>query len=143
MLIYSNNAHNNREYGIDISNTGEIEVSGNSLHDNFYAGAKMPSADEIFFYSNDINYNGKPNDILKAGLTYMGSNPDARIYIENNDLSNNGWVAFATYSADFSYLLLKDNIVDGSHDNNGYNVIAVNVDTVDVQGDHGKIWYGQ
>ncbi len=144
MLIYSNNLFDNKEYGIDISTTSDIEVSGNYMHDNFYAGAKTPLADNIYFYYNDINYNGKSqNPEERAGLVYMGSNPTASIYVEYNDLTNNHGVAFACWSARFSYLLLRDNKVDGSYDSNGYNIRATGIDNVDIYGDHGRIWAGE
>ncbi len=144
MLIYSNNLFQNREYGIDISTSSDIEVSGNYLHDNYYAGAKSPLGNEIYYYYNDINYNGKADDPEeRAGIVYMGSLPSARIYLEYNDLSNNGGTAFAGWSAHFSYLLLRENIVTGSADSNGYNIRATGIDTVDVYGNNGRIWVGE
>jgi len=144
MLIYSNNLFDNREYGIDMSTTSDIEVSGNYMHDNYYAGAKSPAADEIYYYCNDINYNGKDgarDD--RAGIIYMGTNVDAKIYLEENDLRNNNGMAYASWDAHFHYILLKNNLSAGSYDSNGYNIRATGIDVVDVYGDNGKIWVGE
>ena len=144
MLIYSNNLFDNNEYGIDISNTSDIEISGNFLHDNYYAGAKSPSADGLYYFHNSINYNGKADDPEeRAGIVYMLSNPTAKIYVENNDLSNNGGPAFAGWDAHFAYLLLRGNNVTNSQDSNGYNIKAVGIDSIDVYGDQGRIWTGE
>ncbi len=144
MLILSNDLYENREYGIDMSTTSDIEVTANYLHDNHFAGAKSPLADAIWYRYNDVRYNGKdanPED--RAGIVYMGTNADARIYLEYNDLSRNGGLAFATWSGHFAYLLLRENIVTGSQDTNGYNIRATGVGTIDVYGDHGNIWVGE
>jgi hypothetical protein len=144
MLFYSNELYANREYGIDMSTTSDIEVSGNYMHDNYYAGAKSPLADRIYYYQNDINHNGKdPNREDRAGIVYMGTNPTASIYIEKNDLRDNGGLAYASWDAHFAYLLLRDNLVTGSEDRNGYNIRATGIDKIDVYGDHGKIWVGE
>lgn len=144
ILIYSNNIFNNKEYGIDISTTSDVEVSGNYLHDNYYAGAKSPVGDRIYYYYNDINYNGKADDLeQRAGIVYMLSRPSAQIFVEYNDLSNNGGPAFAGWSGHFAYLLLRNNIVTGSQDSNGYNIKAVGIDKIDVYGDNGRIWVGE
>ena len=144
MLIYSNQLYANREYGIDMSTTSDIEVSGNYMHDNFYAGAKSPLADRIWYYHNSINHNGKaPDPEERAGIVYMLSNPTAQIFIEYNDLRNNGGLAYASWDADFDYLLLRKNLVAGSHDSNGYNIRATGIKRIDVYGDHGKIWVGE
>ncbi len=144
LLFYSNELFGNREYGIDMSTTGDIEVSGNYMHDNYYAGAKSPLADGIYYYHNDINRNGRaPERGDRAGIVYMGKNLDAKIYLEYNDLRNNGGLAFATWDGAFSYLLLRENIVTGSEDSNGYNIRATGVSWIDVYGDHGRIWVGE
>ncbi len=142
--IYSNNLFDNKEYGIDVSQTSDVEISGNYLHDNYYAGAKSPQADKIYYYYNDINYNGKSTDPEeRAGIVYMGDNPNAKIYAEYNNLAQNGGPAFAGWSAHFDYLLLKNNIVTNSHDSNGYNIKAVGINTIELYGDNGKIWTGE
>ncbi len=144
MLILSNHLYDNREYGIDISTTSDVEVAGNYMHDNFYAGAKSPAADGIWYRYNDIHHNGKSSDREdRAGIVYMGSNPNAKIYLEYNDLRDNGGLAFASWSGHFAYLLLKNNLTVGSSDVNGYNIRATGVDLVDVYGDNGKIWVGE
>ncbi len=144
MLILSNDLFSNREYGIDMSTTSDIEVTANYLHDNRYAGAKSPLADAIWYRYNDVQFNGKNSDIEEnAGIVYMGSNPSGRIYLEYNDLSHNGGLAFATWSGHFAYLLLRENVVTGSQDANGYNIRATGVGTIDVYGDHGRIWVGE
>ena len=144
ILFYSNELFGNREYGIDMSTTSDIEVSGNYMHDNYYAGAKSPMADRIYYYHNDINRNGKdPNKEDRAGIVYMGTNVGASIYIEYNDLRNNGGLAYASWDAHFAYLLLRDNQVAGSEDSNGYNIRATGIDKIDVYGDNGRIWVGE
>ncbi len=141
MLVYSNQAFDNGNYGIDLSTNEDIEIAGNYLHDNYVAGAKSPSADNIIYHHNDINFNGKASAKQdNAGLVYMGSNPDAVIIVENNDLSHNGGKAFECWSADFHRLVLKNNNVTGSLDANGYSIGAVGVDVVEVHSEHGKIW---
>ncbi len=141
MLIYSNQAYGNSNYGIDMSTSSDIEVAGNYLHDNYVAGAKSPLADNIIYHHNDVNFNGKsPTKVDNAGLVYMGSNPTATIIVENNDLSNNGGKAFECWSAKFNHLILRDNIVTGSLDVNGYSIGIVGVNLVDVYGNHGRIW---
>ncbi len=141
MLIYSNQAYSNSNYGIDMSTTSDIEVAGNYLHDNYVAGAKSPLADNIIYHHNDVNFNGKsPTKFDNAGLVYMGSNPTATIIVENNNLSNNGGKAFECWNAKFNHLILRDNIVTGSLDVNGYSIGIVGVNLVDVYGNHGRIW---
>ncbi len=141
MLIYSNQSFNNTNYGLDLSTNSDIEIAGNYLYDNFVAGAKSPKADNIIYHHNDINYNGKASAKQdNAGIVYMGSNPNATITVENNDLSNNGGKAFECWDADFHRLILKNNIVTGSLDSNGYSIGIIGVDVVDVYGFHGKIW---
>ncbi len=143
MLIYSNQLYDNREYGIDVSTTSDVEISGNYMHNNYYAGAKTPLADRIYYYHNSINYNGKGGSVDdRAGIVYMGSSPGAKIYIEYNDLRDNNGLAYASWSADFDYLLLRENLVTGSQDSNGYTIRATGIQTIDVYGDHGKIWVG-
>jgi hypothetical protein len=143
MLIYSNQLFANREYGLDMSTTSDIEVSGNYMHDNFYAGAKSPIADRIWYYHNTITHNGNEDRENSAGIVYMLSRPEAKIYIEYNDLQNNRGLAYASWNADFSYLLLRENLVAGSHDSNGYTIRATGIDDIDVYGDHGRIWVGE
>ncbi len=144
MSILSNHLYDNREYGIDISNTSDVEIAGNYMHDNYYAGAKSPAADGIWYRYNDIHANGKsPDREDRAGIVYMGSNPNAKIYLEYNDLRHNGGLAFASWSGHFAYLLLKNNLTADSTDVNGYNIRATGVDLIDVYGDNGKIWVGE
>jgi len=141
MLIYSNQAYDNKNYGIDMSTSSDIEVAGNYIHDNFVAGAKSPLADNIIYHHNNINFNGKtPTKQDNAGLVYMGTNKNATIIVEDNDISFNGGKAFECWDAEFHRLILKNNIVTGSTDSNGYSIGIVGVDIVEVYGDHGKIW---
>jgi hypothetical protein len=143
LLIYSNQLFANREYGMDMSTTSDIEVSGNYMHNNFYAGAKSPRGDRIWYYHNTITHNGNDDRENSAGIIYMLSNPTAKIYIEYNDLRDNRGLAYASWDAHFAYLLLRDNLVAGSHDSNGYNIRATGIESIDVYGDQGKIWVGE
>lgn len=133
MLIYSNEAYGNSNYGIDMSTSDNIEVAGNYLHHNTTAGAKSPLADNVIYHHNDINFNG-------TGVVYMGSNPTATIIVKNNNLSNNKSAAFAGWNNDFYRLVLKNNNVSGSVDRNGYSVIGVGIQRIEVSGPHGKIY---
>ena len=136
MLIYSNQSYNNRNYGLDISTTYRVEVAGNYIHNNDVTGAKSPRGNLITYHHNDINFN------KTGGISYMNMNWYASITLEENDLSNNGGLAFNASSANFRKLILKNNIVTGSIDDNGYTIGANGVRFVDVYGDHGKIWSG-
>lgn len=138
MLIYSNEAYGNINYGIDMSTSDNIEVAGNYLHHNAVAGAKSPSANNIIYHHNNINYNGAGG--TGAGLVYMSPNPIATITVKENDLSNNIGQAFACWNADFYKLILTNNNVAGSTDINGYNIGGAGVKIIDVTGNHGKIW---
>jgi len=70
----------------------------------------------------------------------MGINSNATITVENNDPSFNKGRAFTCWDAEFHRLILKNNIVTGRVDANGYNIGIVGVNIVEVYGDHGKIW---
>ncbi len=134
MLIYSNQAYNNRNYGLDMSGTYGIEVAGNYLHNNDVTGAKSPNGNLITYHHNDINFN------KIGGISYMGGGWYYSITLEENDLSDNGGLAFNASSASFRKLILKNNIVTESIDENGYSIGASGVKFVDVYGDHGRIW---
>ncbi len=140
MLIYSNNAYANHDYGLDISSSADFEVAGNFLHDNHVAGAKSPRADNILYRYNDVNYNGKADSSDRAGIVYPGSNPSATLTLEYNDLTNNGGQAFACWSAKLDHIILRQNKTANSTDSNGYNIGVVGANLVDVYGDNGKIW---
>lgn len=133
-LIYSNEVYGNSNYGIDMRANDSIEVAGNYMHHNAVAGAKSPVATNIIYHHNDINFNGK------AGLVYMGSNPNAIITVENNDISNNNGAAFACWDTNMNHLVLINNKVSGSVDTNGYNINGVGVRRIDLTRGHGKIY---
>ncbi len=145
-LIYSNEAYDNNNYGLDFSQTADAEIAGNYFHDNRVAGAKSPSAHNILYRYNDINYNGASDSTEgKAGVVYTGYSYFyfGFITLENNDLSNNGGLAFACWNANLYKVILKNNIVAGSVDSNGYSIGVDGVKKVEVYGDHGKIWAGE
>jgi len=136
MLIYSNQAFNNANYGIDISTTSSVEVAGNHLHNNEVAGAKTPNSNRIIYHHNDVNYN------KTAGLVYAGKrNYYASITVKYNNLSYNGGEAFACWDATLFNLYLIDNIVIDSKDANGYTIGAYGARNIYLTGDHGEIWY--
>ncbi len=142
-LIYSNEAFNNSQYGIDMSTNVDIEVAGNYLHNNSQAGAKSPAADNILYHYNDINYNDKAGLVYGNGHVKISKDGTNSIVIENNDLSNNDGPAFSPWMGSgikLEYLILKNNIVTNSTDNSGYNILVDGIDRVDIYGDHGKIW---
>jgi hypothetical protein len=134
MLVYSNEAFGNSNYGLDLSTNDSIEVAGNYLHNNAVAGAKSPIATNIIYHHNDINFN------TQAGLVYMESNPSGIIIVKNNNISNNTGPAFASWSGTFYQLVLTNNNVSGSTDANGYNILGTGITKIDVTGDHGNIW---
>lgn len=136
MLIYSNQSYKNKDYGIDMSTSYYIEVAGNYLHNNDHSGAKSPRGNRIIYHHNDINFN------KKAGIGYQNYNYNyySSITLEENDLSNNGGEAFGAWSARLGRLILKNNIVSGSMDANGYSILTDGIKKVDVYGDHGRIW---
>lgn len=138
MLIYSNESFENANYGLDLSTNDSIEVAGNYLHNNEVAGAKSPAANNIIFHTNDINLNGSAS--IGAGLVYMSTNPTATIIVKNNDISNNLGPAYACWNAKFNRLILINNNVKDSNDSNGYNITGSGADSIEVTGDHGKIW---
>ncbi len=145
MLIYSNEAYNNYNYGLDFSQTADAEIAGNYFHHNRVAGAKSPSAHNVTYRYNDINYNGASDSTDgKAGVVYAGYSYFyySFITLEHNDLSNNGGQAFACWNATIYKVTLRDNIVTGSQDSNGYNIGVDGVKKVEVYGDHGRIWAG-
>ncbi|MDP3558911.1 MAG: right-handed parallel beta-helix repeat-containing protein [Legionellaceae bacterium] len=137
-LIYSNEVFGNKNYGLDTSTDENIEIAGNYMHHNVVAGAKAPLGNNIIYHNNDINFNG--TTAIGAGLVYMGSNPIGIITVKDNNIANNVGAAFACWSSNFSKLILKNNIVTGSTDANGYNINGYGVKTIDVTGDHGKFW---
>ena len=134
MLIYSNEAFGNNNYGLDLSTNDSIEVAGNYLHNNVVAGAKSPAATNITYHHNDINFN------TQAGLVYIESNPSGVIIVKDNNLSSNTGPAFASWDGTFYQLILINNNVTGSTDANGYNITATGITRIDVTGDHGRIW---
>jgi hypothetical protein len=133
-LLYSNEVFNNTEYGFDLSSNDGVELAGNYMHHNGIAGAKSPIATNILYHHNNINYN------LSAGLVYMGSNPSAVISAQKNDLSNNGGLAFASWDANYKNLTIVNNITEGSMNPNGFTIGAIGAKTVNVIGNHKKIW---
>jgi hypothetical protein len=137
-LLYSNEVYGNANYGLDLSTNDSIEVAGNYMHNNAVAGAKSPSANNIIYHRNDINFNGSAT--IGAGLVYMDSNPSAIITVKENNISNNTGPAFACWDATFNKLILKNNIVMGSVDANDYTISAPGVARIEVTGDHGNIW---
>ncbi len=146
MLIYSNIAFDNYYYGTDISTIRDVEVAGNHLYNNKFAGAKSPAADNITYHHNDINSN------QKAGIVYGNGDTDVSdgirsIIIESNDLSNNSGAAFAPWMSwngvtrmPLEHLTLKNNNVTNSTDSSGYHILVDGIKTVDVYGDHGRIF---
>ena len=132
-LIYSNESYGNKNYGIDTSTDENIEIAGNYIHHNDTAGAKAPHSNNIIYHHNDINYN------KLAGLVYIGTNSIATITVKDNNMANNTGPIYACWSAGFSKLILKNNIVTGSMNSAGYTVLGTGVNIIDVTGNHGKI----
>lgn len=138
MLIYSNESFGNTNYGIDMSSNDSIEVAGNYLHHNAVAGAKSPVATNILYHHNDIMFNG--SEKIGAGLVYMGLNPSAVVRVENNNITNNKGQAFACWNATLNRLELVNNKINNSKDINGYTIVCNGVGTINVIGNHGKIY---
>ncbi len=146
MLIYSNEAYDNYNYGLDFSQTADVEIAGNYFHHNRVAGAKSPSSHNVNYRYNDINYNGREDSTDgRAGVVYAGYSYFyySFITLEYNDLSNNGGLAFACWNATMYKVTLRDNIVTGSSDSNGYNIGVDGIKKVEIYGNQGKIWAGE
>ncbi len=135
-LIYSNQSYANKDYGINLSTNYLVEVAGNYLHNNEEAGVKSPNANHITYHHNDMNFN------KKAGIVYTGGTGYGLIKVENNDLSNNGGMAFSARDTRLSNLYLTNNIVTNSIDINGYAIGVEGVRQVHITGNHGRVWAG-
>lgn len=135
-MVYSNQSYANRNYGIDLSTNYRVEVAGNYLHNNEEAGVKSPNASYINYHHNDMNFN------KKAGIVYHGGSGYGLIRVENNDLSDNGGMAFAARDTRLFNLYLTNNIVTNSVDLNGYAIGVKGVRNVHITGNHGRVWTG-